>query len=169
LALASPAIVKRDAASITQAIGYIQSNITAVNMTLNTFTKPKDSITAFKIQIQTEALTKSVQNAGNVSSASAPLSDSESFTVASAVLNLQPKINSLLDNVENHKPQFDTAIFGFSASPIVKKDLQDAQKASNDFGNALTPKLSGAYQQAAPIVIKQINDKFNEAIAKFSS
>ena len=61
LAIASPAaeLYKRSGASITQAIGYIDSNITAVNNTLNTFNKPKDSITALKIQIQTTELTKS--------------------------------------------------------------------------------------------------------------
>ena len=167
LASASP-LAKRDGPSIVQAVGYVDSNITAVNNTLNTFNKPKDSITAFKIQIQTSELTKSVENAASVANMSAPLSDNESYNVALAVLTLQPHINSLLDNVVAHKPQFDTALFGFSASPLVKKDLQDAKKAADDFGAALTPKLSGVYGTVAPVIVKQIDDKFDEAIAKFS-
>ncbi|KAI5362709.1 Putative Cell wall mannoprotein [Septoria linicola] len=169
LALATPSLYKRDGASITQAISYVNSNITAVNNTLNTFNKPKDSITALKIQVHTTELTKSVNSAASVANASAPLSNSEEFDVATAVLNLQPNINSLLDNVVAHKPQFGTAIFGFSASPLVKKDLQDAEKAADAFGAALTPKLSGAYQQAAPIIVQQIDAKFDEAIKQFSS
>lgn len=167
LASASP-LAKRDGPSIVQAVGYVDSNITAVNNTLNTFNKPNDSITALKIQTQTTELTKSVGNAASVANASAPLSEAESSDVAFAVLSLQPHINSLLDNVVAHKPQFDTAIFGSSASPLVVMDLQDAKKAADDFGAALTPKLSGVYQQVAPVVVKQIDDKFDEAISKFS-
>lgn len=82
LALASPAIVKRDATSINQAIAYINSNITQVNNTLNTFTKPKDAVTALEIKVQSDDLTKSVSNAASVASASEPLDDDQSFSVA---------------------------------------------------------------------------------------
>ncbi|KAF2171398.1 hypothetical protein M409DRAFT_18513 [Zasmidium cellare ATCC 36951] len=169
LALASPAIVKRDDASINQAIGYINGNITKVNNTLNTFTKPKDSITALIIKAESDDLTKSVNNAAAVANASAPLNDDQSFNVATAILNLQPNIYSLLDNLKAHKPQFDTAIFGFSASPLVKSTLQEAQTAADSFGDAVTPKLTATYQSAAPVIVQQIDDKFNDAIAYFSS
>lgn len=84
LALASPTIVKRDDVSINQAIGYINNNITQVNNTLNTFTKPQDSVTALIIKVQSDELTKSVNNAASVASASAPLNDDQSFNVAVA-------------------------------------------------------------------------------------
>ncbi|KAK4506452.1 hypothetical protein PRZ48_000184 [Zasmidium cellare] len=168
LALASPAIVKRDDASIDQAIGYISGNITKLNNTLNTFTKPKDAITALTIKSESDDLTKSVNNAATVANASAPLNDDQSFNVATAILNLEPNIFSVLDNIKAHKPQFDTAILGASASPLVKSSLQDSKKAADGFGTAITPKLTSAYQNAAPVIIKQIDDKFDDAIAYYS-
>lgn len=62
-----------------------------------------------------------------------------------------------------------TALFGFSADPIVKVDLVNAKKGADDFGTALTPKLTATYQGAAPVIIQQIDDKFDQAIAAFSS
>lgn len=97
LALASPTIVKRDAASINEAIGYINSNITQVNSTLNTFTKPKDAITALKIKVQSDELTKSVSNAASVAEASEPLNDDMSFSVATT--SKSSFISSLTDSV----------------------------------------------------------------------
>lgn len=88
VALASPAIVKRDDASINQAIAYINSNITQVNNTLNTFTKPKDAITALEIKLQSDALTKSVTNAASVANASEPLNDDQSLSVATTSASL---------------------------------------------------------------------------------
>lgn len=170
LALALPSqFEKRDGASISHSIDYINGNITTLNNTLNTFNKDKDAITAFTIQIQATDVTKSVDNAASTAKMSAPLSDTESAAVAGKVLNLQPNINSLLDNLVKHKPQFDTALFGFSASPLVVNTLKQAKNASDTFGKDLTPKLSGVYQQAAPVVIMQIDEKFDQTIAKFQS
>lgn len=168
LALASPALYKRDDTAIVQALTYVNHNITVVSETLDTFNKPKDAITAFKIQIQTDAVIKSVQNAASVSNASEPLNDAQSENVAAAVLQLQPNINSLLDKVVAHKPQFETALFGYSAVPVVKLSLTNAKKAADDFGAALVPRLSPAFQQVAPLIVEQIDAKFNEAIAAFS-
>lgn len=62
-----------------------------------------------------------------------------------------------------------TALLGFSADSLVKSTLQEAKNATDTFGADLTPKLSATYQGAAPVIIKQIDDRFDQSITTFSS
>lgn len=170
LAVASP-VVKRDAASITSAITQIETNINTLNTTLNGFNKGDLFAIAevLSIQKETDNLGDSISAATNAAKASAPLSDTDSGTVAVAVVNLQPQIFSLLNNIQSKKPAFDSAVLGVgSVSPQVKQSLQKQKQLSGDLGKAITAKLTPTYAAFAPTINQQIADAFDKAIATFS-
>ncbi|CAK4033295.1 Hypothetical predicted protein [Lecanosticta acicola] len=171
LALAAP-IAKRDAASIVTAINQIETNINSLNTTLNGF-KEGDVLAAvevLEIQQETETLGDSISAAAAAANASAPLNDTESGTVATAVVGLEPQIFSLLDNIQRKKPAFDSAILGVgSVSPQVEQDLEQQKALSAELGNAITAKLTQTYAAFAPVINQQIADAFDQAIATFAT
>lgn len=167
LALASP-LQKRDGASIVAAIGEVANNLTATQSALDGFTSGNDTFAALNIELKAGALSKSLDSATSVCNSSAPLSDAESGDVANSVVGLQPKVYKLLDTLVEKKPLFETVLLGYSAVPLVRNDLVKAKGATSDFGNALIPKLSANFQMAAPIVVKQFDDKFEMTLAAYS-
>jgi hypothetical protein len=164
--------LKRDAQSIVAGISTISEDITTLNNTLNGFTpnNPLNTITVLKIQKQTSALSDSILAATSTAADSEPLDSDDSFTVAEAVLNLQPNIFSLLDNLQAKKPVFDKAVLGFvSVSKIVLKDLQRQKQLSAAFGVTVAEKLAEPFKSFAPLINGQIEEAFDEAIATYSS
>jgi hypothetical protein len=170
-ALAFPSIVKRDADSIVASISTISADVSTLNSTLNTYTlgNPQNSVTQVTIQTQTDDLGKAIQAGTNAAKASAVLDSNGSGKVASAVLNLQPKITSLLNNIEAKKPVFDQGVGGVSASPLVLESLKKQKQLSAEFGAAVAEKLTGPFAALAPTVNGQIQAAFDKAIAKYSS
>lgn len=168
-ALASP--VERSAASIVASINTIESKITTLNNTLLTFYKNDitSGLKVLKIQSQTDDLGKAIDAGTSTANASPALNSDDSFTVATAVLNLQPKVISLLSNIEAHKPAFDSAVIDLvSATPQVEQDLKNQNASTAALSNAITAKLADPYPSLAGTVTGPIFAKFNEAITLFS-
>jgi hypothetical protein len=171
-ALASPILsTKRDAASIVSSISTISSDITTLNSTLNTFNQGNllNALTALKIQSQTEKVSDSLLAATSTAASSQPLNGDDSFKVAAAILDLQPKIFSLLDNLQSRKPVFDKAVLGLvGVSGQVLKSLQYQKQLSEAFGVTVAQKLAEPFKTFAPLIRGQISGAFDEAIATFS-
>lgn len=170
LSLASP-VVRRDVSSIVNSIKVIESNIAVLNNTLNTFKKGSltSGLVVLKIQKQTDDLGDAIENGQSTAEASQPLDSDDSFTVASAVIELQPKVISLIQNIENHKPAFDAAIINLvSVTPQVEQDLKAQNASTAAFSDAVTAKLAAPYPSLAGTVTGPIFEKFDEAIALFS-
>ncbi|KAF2169361.1 hypothetical protein M409DRAFT_20584 [Zasmidium cellare ATCC 36951] len=168
--LASP--IARDVNSIVASINTIESNIATLNSTLNTFNKGDldSGLKVLKIQSQTNTLGDSIDSGTSTAQASEPLNADDSFTVASAVLTLQPQVISLLDNIEQHKPAFDAAILNLvSVTPQVEQDLKNQNASTAAFSDAVVAKLADPYPSLAGTVTGPIFSKFNEAIALFSN
>ncbi|KAK4503416.1 hypothetical protein PRZ48_004331 [Zasmidium cellare] len=169
LALASP--VARDVNTIVASINTISSNIKTLNTTLNTFHKGDldSGLKVLKIQSQTDKLGKSINAGTSAAQTSQPLNSDDSFTVAVAVLNLQPQVISLLDNIEQHKPAFDAAIIDLvSVTPQVEQDLKNQNQSTAGLSNAIVARLADPYPSLAGTVTGPIFSKFNEAIALFA-
>lgn len=149
-----------------------QPQVTTLNTTLNAF-EPNillNGLQALKIQKQTNSISDSLTSATTVASASDPLNADDSFTVAAAILDFQPKIFSLLDNLQRRKPVFSKAILGLiGVDALVEKSLQRQKQLSAAFGSAVAEKLEEPFKGAAPVINGQIQDAFDEAIATFSS
>ncbi|CAF9907229.1 MAG: hypothetical protein GOMPHAMPRED_005055 [Gomphillus americanus] len=170
-ALAAP-LIQRDAASILQAITNIENHITTLNNTLNTFngnlltTIP----TVLKIEEQTAELGDAISAATDAANLSPALSETDSGTVATAVVTLVPKIQSLLSNIIAHKNTFDRAVLGIgSVSPQVEQDLQTQSKLSDEFSGALIAKLAPDYAALAPLITNQISAAFQNAVKIFAT
>lgn len=168
LAKATPS--RRDATSINASLDKITQSLVALNNTLNTFNGGLvGTFVALQIQNQALGLERDIDAAAGTASQSAPLSDTESASVAFAITALTRNIYDVLDNIVRKKPQFDRAILGIgSASGLVKYDLQNLQSATDKFGAALTEKFVPAVKNLAPLLISAIDHHFEEALKVYS-
>ncbi|KZZ94306.1 Cell wall galactomannoprotein [Moelleriella libera RCEF 2490] len=168
LATATPS--RRDATSINASLDKITQSLVALNNTLNTFNGGLvGTFVALQIQNQALGLERDIDAAAGTASQSAPLSDTESASVAFAITALTRNIYDVLDNIVRKKPQFDRAILGIgSASGLVRSDLQNLQSATDKFGAALTEKFVPAVKNLAPLLISAIDHHFEEALKVYS-
>lgn len=141
----------------------------ALNETLNSYKGGIGSlIKALKIKSQTDTVKKDTEAATDAADASAKFNDKGSGNVANSLLALQPKINSVLDNLVSKKGAFEKAVLGFiSLTWLVKSDLEGLKELSADLGSAVTKKLTKQYADLAPILNEQIAKKFAEAIKAY--
>ena len=169
-ALAAP-VEKRSATSIVNAINTIESRIATLNNTLNPF-EPRQITaiaTVLAVQLETDALGDAINAATKATTASAPLSEDDSNTVAQAVLLLEPQIASLITNIISKKPAFDTAVLGIgSVAPQVEQDLKEQNTASTALGNAITAKLTPDFAALAPLVLGEISAAFQSGIQAYA-
>lgn len=126
------------------------------------------AITALQIQSQSTTIENDLKALIKTTNSTGNLSSDDTNTVANAVVNLEPYISSLLNNIVRHKPAFATAILLVGdLSKTVLQSLQTQQSLSLQFGNALVPKLAEPIRDFAPLVVGQINGYFSTAIAAY--
>jgi hypothetical protein len=166
LAAAAPATYKTvvaDIAAISKQLSTLNSSVTAYKG------GPADTINALTIQGQSSDLQNIIDKATKDANASPAFGDDGSNAVANAVLALEPNIFSVLDNLVAKKPNFDKpVIFGIVPSQLVLLDLKGLKTSTDKFGAATTAKLNSVFSGVAPIIIGQIDDAFNKAIAAYS-
>ncbi|GAB0135749.1 hypothetical protein EsDP_00004076 [Epichloe bromicola] len=168
VAAASP--LRRDGNGINAALAKISKQLVEMDETLGTFNRGlAGTVIALKIQGQATALQKGIESATSTTKKSAELDKEESTSVAFSVNSLTKNIYRVLDRLVEKKPDFDKAIFGVgSASGLVKQDLQNLQKATGDFGAALTDKFVGDVRSVSPLVVSAINHHFEEALKVYA-
>ncbi|KAF2758695.1 hypothetical protein EJ05DRAFT_500211 [Pseudovirgaria hyperparasitica] len=159
-------VTKRDAATVGADIDTIASDVSKVQKDVDSFNG--DAFGALTIYLDSMTLDEAIKKGANDSANSAPFTEDESSTIAGKVLDLQPKVDKVLDSLIAKKDKFQTAIFGFPATPIVKMTLQTLRTDTADFGSKASAKLTPDFQEVAPIVLQEIDDKFAQAIAAFS-
>ena len=142
------------------AIRQVSSGLTALNDTLNTFTTndPVGLFEALKVQLQTSQVSNQLMTAAQTAKNAANFTSDESGQIATAVVNLEPVIFSVLNNIVTHKPAFATAIlFIGDISRTVEQNLVQQQQLSKQFSDALTVKLAQPYAGFAPLIAGQID------------
>ncbi|KAL1621063.1 hypothetical protein SLS56_009368 [Neofusicoccum ribis] len=168
-ALAGPltAHTKRDAAAVSAAIGTIETRLTTFNNTLNTFGASPSLLNALSVQTASNNVQTALTDATTAANSSAAFDDAGSAQVAQDILELQPQINSVLDNVVAKKPAFDSVQNG-ALNGLVSQSLQDQKSGAAAFGDAVTAKLTPTYAAQAPAINQAIQAKFDEAIAAYA-
>ncbi|CZT18680.1 uncharacterized protein RCC_04524 [Ramularia collo-cygni] len=151
------------------------NQVETLNNTLNNFEPSLLLIFQLpKIQEQTDTIGNSLIEATKDVANSDVLDAEDSFTVAEAVLDFEPKIFSLLDNIQRRKPVFQDLVLPslglelISGENSVYKSLQRQKQLSAAFGATVVQKLSEPFTDLAPAINKEISDAFDEAIATFS-
>lgn len=157
--------------AIISSLTTITNDLTKINDTLNGFDGGiLGTVTALQIQGDSDQLVKDINQATKVVNATDPLNDSDSLSISSAVLNLEPTIFSVLSNLVAHHSTFETALLGLlSATWLVEDDLKSQKTSTDALGAAITAKLSAEFQSIAPVIIQQIDSHFESAIKTFSS
>nr|POE90589.1 hypothetical protein CFP56_60202 [Quercus suber] len=93
--------------------------------------------------------------------ASPPFGDQGSYNVSAALLGTSQTVKASLANTQSKAP-----VFG-DLSPLVLGSLYQLKQTTDDFGKAISAKLTTAYQNAAPAVIQQLDTAFNSAIVAY--
>lgn len=152
-------------ANITQ----LRSDIKTLNNSLNAQSSPDGQYTFFQllaIQGNANTLAGDINSTAGTANASSVWTSSESQAIYSATNNdLKPDIFSLLDNFIYHYPGFKSG----GIASTVETSLQNQQELSRELGNALVAKAVEPYADEGATTSGQIQDKFNQAIQKFSS
>lgn len=143
-----------------QDISKIQTDLTALNNTLNGFST--DDILGILVALQVETQSSQVSDdlvaAARTANHSSTFNSTESGNIATTVLSLEPAIFSTLNNIVTHKPAFATAIlFVGDISQTVEQNLIQQRELSRGFANALAAKLASPYNVAAGAVASQID------------
>ncbi|KAM3414842.1 hypothetical protein BST61_g9986 [Cercospora zeina] len=162
-------IVKCDAASIVAALQNVQTNIQALNATVNTFNQGDldGLIKVLKIQKQTSAVSDAVERATSTAEESSRLNEADTQKVAEGVLALKADLDTFLPNISSKKAAFDSIVLLFSVSKTVAQSLQTQKQQSADLGDAITAKLTGPLAGFAPLIDAQIAEHFDRAIEVF--
>ncbi|EME80287.1 uncharacterized protein MYCFIDRAFT_31034 [Pseudocercospora fijiensis CIRAD86] len=155
-------IEKRDAASIPSAVKTLQSKLTTLNSTVTSFHQGDldGLLKVLKIQLQSTDVGNAVKSATSTAQASQPIpADNSTSTlnnqVAAAVLALKDSLQSFLTNPQSKKSAFDSVVAIISGY-------------SDELGTAITAKLASPYKEFGPLIARQIDGDFDQAIQTFS-
>ncbi|KAK7529322.1 putative antigenic cell wall galactomannoprotein [Phyllosticta citricarpa] len=168
-AIATPIVEKRDATEAITAINKISTQLDTFNQTLTQFATGQSSGLGGALDLQSgsgdvetvlQEATTTVQNAQ-------PFNEQDSAQVAQAILAFQPKIFATIDGITAVKPQLEASIG--SLTSVVKTSLQEQQTAAQGLADAVSEKLTGEFKAQAPVINKQIQDRFNSAIQAYSA
>ncbi|KAA8642018.1 hypothetical protein EYZ11_003946 [Aspergillus tanneri] len=163
-------LVTREANAVVDAVHKIADQMKALNTTVTSYDGGLlGTVTALKIEFKCITLSHDLKNAISTTESSPNFTDTESLSVSTSFLDLQPQIYSTLDNIVSKKPQFDNGLLGIgSLSFLVKHNLEEEKDLSAKLGSAVAAKLREPYASLAPTINKGIAEKFAAAIKVFS-
>ncbi|EME78208.1 uncharacterized protein MYCFIDRAFT_212659 [Pseudocercospora fijiensis CIRAD86] len=162
--------VSGQAAKIVPALQLVQSHVRYVNQRVVAFNGNPSTGTLDAVNINQAAddLGHAVEYATRVAQASSQLSAQDSEAVSAAVISLRPDVEGLLKNIAAKRPAFDRVVIGlFSVSKQVQTTLTDEKALTIALGNAIASKLSGAYREAAPLLLNEFSMAFDAAIGAY--
>ncbi|RMZ87258.1 hypothetical protein DV736_g5516, partial [Chaetothyriales sp. CBS 134916] len=165
-----PALEPRDETSINNTITVLSNKLITLNDTVTDFTPGLlGTFTALTIAAQAEDIKNTIDHGTWVIEQSEQLNQADSLAIAGVVVGLATNVYSVLDNIVSKKWAFDEAILGIlSASFLVKDLLESLRSSTQNFGDALIPKLDASLQGVAPVVVDNIDAAFAKAIAAYS-
>lgn len=158
--------------TVVSQVATLQADCITLNKTLNTF-KPDQLLgvaTALTIQNQAGAISTDLTNLATTTNKSSIWNQTESFTVAFAIIDFEPIVFSLLNNIVVKKPAFASAVLLVGDLTLTVQNLLVQQRElSREFGNAVATKLDPSLASYAPAITKQILDKFDTTIAAYKA
>uniref|UniRef100_A0A093VP89 Uncharacterized protein n=1 Tax=Talaromyces marneffei PM1 TaxID=1077442 RepID=A0A093VP89_TALMA len=173
-ALSSPDLFKRDGRVvdgelIVHDIEQIKKNAITLNYTIYNwgggfFGSFKLITILYQTSYVTNAMKTTLEDAKNAHG----FNDTESFSISQAFTELLPVVQDVLFWIMARKVFFDYGMFGlWSLSSTVRAILISQQELSNQMGNEIIPKLTTLWASVGPLLLRQINNYFNEAINFF--
>ncbi|KAI1840545.1 hypothetical protein JX265_013225 [Neoarthrinium moseri] len=151
-----------DGAAIVDALEQIQSDATALNDTVDSWSG--DLLGALPITTKSTSLLIHINKGTETAKHSANLTDLETFNVAVTTLNLVTATNSTLDTIVASKPKFDKLLL----SPVILLTLKSQKDASAQLSSAIAEKVPLTFQGAAEQLAAQLDAAFEEALDAYS-
>ncbi|EFR01103.1 hydrophobic surface binding protein B [Nannizzia gypsea CBS 118893] len=160
-------LAKRDGAAVVNAVSTISQQITDLDNVVKTYNG--GFITPIKIQTKTSKLTSGLKDAIKTVQESAKFNDQESQAVATAFVQLKPKIDTVLASLVSKQPIFKKGILGIIPLDwLVKINLKKQKDLSAKLGDETVLKLNEQFAKLAPLINNAIAEAFTKAIAAFS-
>ncbi|KXT03710.1 hypothetical protein AC578_5160 [Pseudocercospora eumusae] len=170
-ACALPVALSQNAQAIVAGLQGIQGQTAYLDYMLSKFTGTPlaGAVDIINIQQQSDQVARAIRSCTWAAEATPYILDTQgSEAVSAAVLALRPITEQLLHRITYMKPIFDQAFVGLvSVSKQVQTSLTDQKALVAALGHAITQRLSGAYRAAAPELIDEFKDAFDEAIGAF--
>lgn len=162
LFLGASTIVLADGAAIVTAISAIQNATLDLGSTVSSW--EGNILGAVPIVTDSTALLGTIRDGTQTARASANLTDLEALTVGLAVLQLVTDVNATLATLVDAKPKFDRALL----TAVVLLNLELEKSASDEFSDALVPKLPASFVSTGETLAGEIEASFDEAIDVYS-
>ncbi|EED24461.1 antigenic cell wall galactomannoprotein, putative [Talaromyces stipitatus ATCC 10500] len=172
LTLSSPLLSKRDEASVLTGIQKIANATITLNNTVASYPGGiEGTITAVEILSDSFAVINAIVCTTNDAKHSANFTDAESESVAEAfIATLVPVVESSLATIESKKADFEDGFLGIaSLTSLVETILKEIKSDSDDLATAIIAKLTSTWASVAPLIVAEIDDAFDKAIATFAS
>ncbi|KND89995.1 hypothetical protein TOPH_05281 [Tolypocladium ophioglossoides CBS 100239] len=160
--VALAATVLADGKAITSAMNTINSDTVRLGTTVAAW--PGDVFGVLPIAGESLALLEDIKKGSQTAADSAPLTQDEALSLATAVGDLAAQVNKTLEAIIAAKPKFDSLLV---VSPVIFLNLEAQQKATADFSAKVVAKVPAALQAIARSLIQPIDDGFNKAIAEY--
>lgn len=148
----------------------VTSEMQNVENTVNSFESGLlDLFILLSIQVKTYDLENGLKGAINQLNSCSNFSDTDSYSVAEATLNMVPLINSTLNAIVAKKNDFEHAILDLlSIGFLVKYDLQELKSETDTLSAGINSRIVESLQSALGIVVTEIDGWFTTAINSFS-
>jgi hypothetical protein len=147
----------------------VNDDITTLSNALNTLSTDNDAVVPgvagvpFALQVQVDAVSihNIIQQATRDANSSPPFGSDGSASVATSIINLEPHVQSSLQDVSSKSTTFG------DLGPIVLSSLYQLKNDTDAFGKAVTAKLDPDFAAVAPSIIEMIDGYFNDAIVAY--
>ncbi|KAF2762868.1 hypothetical protein EJ05DRAFT_481745 [Pseudovirgaria hyperparasitica] len=151
-----------DANSVVAIIKNVQINTNQLNLDVQRYNGGVAGL-PYALQVQQDAVLTHEQIVLGITEAnnSAPFGEPGSFNVAGAFLDLSNTVTQTLRNVSSKQAAFK------DLRPIVLASLYQLQQDTRDFGAASIAKLAALEAAAAPLVVQNLVNEFNNAIMAY--
>lgn len=172
LALSSPVLSRRDAASVLTGLQKITNATNTLNTTVASYDGGiEGTVTSVEILTDTFAVINAIKCTTNDAKQSANFTDAESESIAEALIGtLVPAVESSLTTIQGKKAAFEHGLLGIaSLTGLVETLLKELKSDSDDLSAAIVAKLTAIWAGAAPVIVSQIDDAFDAAIATYAS
>lgn len=156
--------------TILSDIQTIKSDLSTLQSQVEAFSGSNASLlNALNIKNAADKVDQDIQTATSDTASSAPVSDTDSASIASSISSLQVQVFDTIDALVTKKESFTKGKLGIDAVSIVHNELVMLRQDTEYFGGNVTEKLTPKLEKVAPLLVDNIDFHFVRGIQAFSS
>ncbi|KAK1147205.1 hypothetical protein N8T08_001944 [Aspergillus melleus] len=158
----SPVLATRDASAVKTDLAKIATDLDTLTTAVNDFTGGLTA--ALAIQTKEQAVENDIDKATTDTNAASAFTGAESSAITTALLGLEPNIDSSLGALVSKKSLFVSA----GVDSVVQLDLQNLKTKTDTLSTALQKKVTAADKATIASKTVELDAAFESALAAFS-